>query len=191
MPTSDPFRNKYEQWVRQFAPELYRFAYRLTGRKEAAEDLVQETFTEAWHSIASQRHPERARAWLFQIMRYRYSHLVRDAQRRIHTGSSSELLEDYPAAATLPPIDVLANEETLQAALGTLDNKLKETFLTVFMEGHTCRETAEILHIPIGTVLSRLDRARKALRAAIAVSGRDPHTLPPAAANADDRMGGT
>ena len=75
---TQPRRELYEQWVRQFAPELYRFAYRLTGQREKAEDILQETFVEAWKSLDQQRDPQRARAWLFQILRFRFAHLVRD-----------------------------------------------------------------------------------------------------------------
>ena len=78
MAEPQPRRELYEQWVRQFAPELYRFAYRLTGQREKAEDILQETFVEAWKSLDQQRDPARARAWLYQILRFRHAHLVRD-----------------------------------------------------------------------------------------------------------------
>jgi RNA polymerase sigma-70 factor (ECF subfamily) len=180
MAETDLNRRRYEQWVRSFAPQLYRYAYRLTGRHAVAEDLVQETFVEAWRSLASQRDEERARGWLFQILRHRYSHFVRDKSR----GGQPATLEDHSPAASLGvvrhPLDTLAEKDSLQTALDTLSPIIRETFLMVFVEERTCRETAESLQIPLGTVLSRLDAARRALRAALAepiANGRDRRML--------------
>src|SRR5579884_205408 len=78
MAQTDPRYQQYEQWVRAFSAELYRFAYRLTGKRETAEDLVQETFVEAWRSLENLKKPDYPRAWFFQILRYRYAHLIRD-----------------------------------------------------------------------------------------------------------------
>jgi RNA polymerase sigma-70 factor (ECF subfamily) len=61
-------------------------------------------------------------------------------------------------------LERLADQDALQAALGVLNPLIRQTFLMVFVEGLTCRETAESLQIPIGTVLSRLDSARRSLR---------------------------
>ncbi len=64
----EQLRARYEGWVRDFAADLYRCAVRLTGQHDAAEELVQETFYEAWRSIHSLRDPEKARAWFFKIL---------------------------------------------------------------------------------------------------------------------------
>jgi RNA polymerase sigma-70 factor (ECF subfamily) len=163
MTEPQPRSEQYEQWVREFAPELYRFAYRLTGRREKAEDLLQETFVEAWKSLNRQRDPGRARAWLFQILRFRFAHLVRD-ERHDRLACEDQPLADRPETQAVAPLQRLADEEGLQKALGTLTPDLRQTFLLVFAAGHTCREAAEALQIPLGTVLSRLDRARQLLR---------------------------
>jgi RNA polymerase sigma-70 factor (ECF subfamily) len=167
MAQSPPRHQQYEQWVRTYAAELYRFAYRLTGKRETAEDLVQETFVEAWRSLESQREPDRARAWLFQILRFRYSHHIRDSRHHAATSHSVEILDQQEAAQEPAPLDVMANKEALQLALNGLTPSIKETFLMVFLEGNTCREVAAIQKIPLGTVLSRLDRARQVLRASL------------------------
>jgi RNA polymerase sigma-70 factor (ECF subfamily) len=164
---SDPRYGQYEQWVRAFSADLYRFAYRLAGKREIAEDLVQETFVEAWRSLETLKRPDYPRAWFFQILRYRYAHFIRDSGHHLKTTHSAEVLDAQPSPPTIPPLEVLANQEALQNALNTLAPRIRETFLMVFLEGNTCREVAELLHIPIGTVLSRLDRARHLLRAAL------------------------
>jgi RNA polymerase sigma-70 factor, ECF subfamily len=176
MDMADP-RLRYEQWVEAYAPELFRFAYRLTGNYQVTEDLVQETFTEAWKSIGSQREPAKARAWLFQILRYRHAHLVRDVRTHVQPGPLAEGM-DMPQQSQ-PPVDALAEREVLQQALGELSPEVRETFLLVFMEGLKCREAAEELHVPLGTVLSRINRARMALRSRLHVDG-SPERAPSA-----------
>jgi RNA polymerase sigma-70 factor, ECF subfamily len=171
MPQTDS-RLLYEQWVSDFAPQLYRFAYRMVGNHQVAEDLVQETFVEAWRSIDTQRQPGKARAWLFQILRFRYAHYLRDRKARIATAP----LHDNAALARpeVPVMQALADREALQEALNQLAPEIRETFLLVFLQGYKCREAAAELHVPLGTVLSRLNRARLALRQTLEAPYR-PH----------------
>jgi RNA polymerase sigma-70 factor (ECF subfamily) len=160
---TDPVRRStYEQWVHAHGPELYRCAFRLTGRAQSAEDLVQETFVEAWRSNGKLRDESKARAWLFQILRYRHLHAVRDAKRR---------MEGQPGKVPLPaevPADAVPadfeQQEAIRSALAILDARLRETLVMVVMEGLTAKEAAERLGVPLGTVLSRLHRAREQLR---------------------------
>jgi RNA polymerase sigma-70 factor (ECF subfamily) len=170
MSASDPSRLHYERLVHAHAADLYRFAYRLTGRAELGQDLVQETFLEAWRSIAQQKNPETARAWLFSILRHRWAHLCRDAARRIQALPSSHAFADFPAGDATAA-DALADEEVLRNALDTVDPRFKEALLMVFMQGLSCKQAASELGVPIGTVLSRISRARAALRTALSKSG--------------------
>ena len=157
-------RALYEQWVRLYSAELYRYAYRLTGRHAAAEDLTQESFAEAWRSIESLRDPASARGWLFQILRHRYAHFVERTRRQPAEALPEEEALHPPAKDSDPAIGV-ANRDAIQVALDGLPPDLVKTFLMVFAEQLTCKETAEQLGIPLGTVLSRIDRARRILRA--------------------------
>lgn len=163
---SQDHRLQYEQWVRLYAPELYRFAYRLSGRRHIAEDLLQETFVEAWRSISKQNRAGKARAWLFQILRFRYAHFLRDTRHHRETKSLPDQFK-HPSDVLQHPLDQLAEQDVVQAALDVLSPAQRETFLLVFSQGLTCRETADELGIPLGTVLSRLDSARRSLRAAL------------------------
>ena len=169
MAKPDPRRLQYERWVRAFAPELYRFAYRLAGNHQVAEDLVQETFVEAWRSLPNQRQPEKARAWFFQILRYRYAHFIRDRRHDLQTAALSEGQDPQESGPTL--VESLGQREALQRALDVLTPEIRETFLMVFMQGFKCREVAEELHLPLGTVLSRLSRARAVLRKTLDMQG--------------------
>lgn len=159
----------YEGWVRDHARELYSCALRLAGNAALAEDLTQETFYEAWRSMSQLHEPHRARAWLFQILRHRYLHHVRDSGRRPQfkepptaEGAASGL-DDHPDR--LPPVATqVAEAEDLQAALNQLAPECRLVLVMVLIEGRTCQETADELKIPLGTVLSRLHRARTRLK---------------------------
>lgn len=166
----------------QHAEELYRYAYRLTGEAAGAEDLVQETYFHGWRGLRGLRDPARARAWLYAILRRRWSRTLRDRSRRPRL-VGGDLSANVPA----PPLagrewDEPDLSERLREALGSLDPRLKDAFLTVFLQGLSCQEAADLLGLPRGTVLSRLHRARQALRVHLraAWSEDEPGREPPA-----------
>jgi RNA polymerase sigma-70 factor, ECF subfamily len=180
MDQTDTNRERYEQWVRSYAPQLYRYAFRLTGSSQVAEDLVQETFMEAWRFIFRQKDDRQSRAWLFQILRHRHAHYLRDTRRHRQSMRLADDSDAHSAYAAEPLLNRLAEQDALQAALNSLSPMIRQTFLMVFVEGCTCRETAAALRIPIGTVLSRLDSARRVLRTALADPSAPPRAVPPA-----------
>lgn len=161
-------RLRYEQWVRLYARQLYQYAYRLSGDHGIAEDLVQECFAEAWKCIAKQREPDKARAWLFTILRHRFA---RQFRRKIKTVTLPEDSEQHPSAGQ-DPAERLEDREMLQRGLMSLSIEQRQALLMVFVEQLSCRETASTLGIPLGTVLSRLDSARRALRSALGMPQR-------------------
>lgn len=152
----------YEQWVREHARDLHRFAFRLCGNADTAEDLVQETFYQAWKGRGSLHHSDKARAWLFQILRHRYARWARDRSRRPCVTETDRI--QHAEAVEAPPVPAPTEGEPLQGALDALDDRFRTPLLMVFVQGLTCRETADQLDLPLGTVLSRIHRARKQLR---------------------------
>lgn len=150
--------------MRSHGAELYRFAYRLIGDDAAAEDLVQETFYEAWRGMGGLRERDKARPWLFQILRRRALRWRRRRQRdRDREASAAEA-----ARAAIHPDNDLAGRiervDQLQRALDRMDESLVTPLLMVFVEGLTCREASLRLDLPLGTVLSRIHRAKRKLR---------------------------
>jgi len=107
---------------------------------------------------------DKERAWLFQILRHRYSHYLRDGSAERATVALPENAGELFRGPAPQPLQVLADRDALQTALQSLSPVIRETFLMVFMQGETCREAALALKVPLGTVLSRLDQARRALR---------------------------
>jgi len=138
---------------------LYRYAYRLSGRATDAEDLVQETFCKAQEKLSQLREPERAKAWLFSILRNGYLHRFRASQHpRMLT---LEEIHDFPEPAeNLPEVE----PEKLQQALNELPEVFRTPVIMFYFEEFSYRDIAEQMEVPIGTVMSRLARAKAFLR---------------------------
>ncbi|MDX1965088.1 MAG: sigma-70 family RNA polymerase sigma factor [Pirellulales bacterium] len=152
--------SQFQRWVYEHGPSMYRLAYRLVGDQHEAEDLVQDAFRSAWKSRESFDQARGERAWLTAILRRR---VVDHWRREPHV---NVVTADTPPEVSIPGIDPLANDYTdeMQQALGTLPLELKETLLLVVVAELTHQEAADLLKIPLGTVLSRVSRARARLR---------------------------
>jgi len=143
---------------------LYRYAYRLSGSATEAEDLTQDVFCKAQMQLHQLRNPERVKPWLFTILRNAYLHRVRN--ERSHRSVSLDAVGDLPERiANLPPeIDA----EELQKALSELPEAFRAAVILFYFEEFSYREIAEHLNVPIGTVMSRLARAKAHLRERLA-----------------------
>jgi RNA polymerase sigma-70 factor, ECF subfamily len=151
---------EFNGMVEDSGPALYRLAYRLVGDRHEAEDLVQEAFRSAWKSRESFRAEGGHRAWLAAILRRR----VVDHWRRPRPPAvlADERCLEVEIPGANPGRDELTDE--MQNALGRLPDELRETLLLVVVTELTHQEAADLLGIPLGTVLSRVSRARKHLR---------------------------
>lgn len=150
--------SEFEQAVLPHTRALLRFAVRLTRNVAAAEDLVQDTLVLAWRAFDRLESQSRSRAWLFTILMNAFRGQCRKAR------SSPPMVELVNAAgAAAPGFDALE----VGQALDRLAADHRTALLLAVVEGFTCKEIAQILDVPIGTVMSRLSRAREALRAAL------------------------
>jgi RNA polymerase sigma factor (sigma-70 family) len=146
---------------------LYNFARWLVHNQNDAEDLVQETYLKALRSFASFQHGTNFRAWIFRILTNTFLSSCSRLDRRMSVEMDSE--EDFPAlpASSATPESLLierSGTDAVQCAIEQLPVIFREVILLCDVEEASYRETAEILSIPIGTVMSRLARARKAVR---------------------------
>ena len=139
---------------------LYRYAYRLAGSADAAGDLTQETFCKAQTQLGQLRDPNRAKAWLFSILRNAYLHQVR--ANRNHRLVSLDHAAEVAQAAPDPFPEV--EPEMLQAALNALSEGFRTPLILFYFEEFSYRDIAEQMDLPIGTVMSRLARAKAFLR---------------------------
>jgi RNA polymerase sigma-70 factor (ECF subfamily) len=151
---------EFDQMVGDHGPSLYRMAYRLIGDRHEAEDVVQDTFRSAWKSRGSFRTGSGQRAWLAAILRRRAVDHWRRPTRPSLTADG--LAPEVGRADAEPGADECSDQ--MQRALGHLPDELREALLLVVVGELTHHEAAELLGVPLGTVLSRVSRARRRLR---------------------------
>jgi RNA polymerase sigma-70 factor, ECF subfamily len=166
--------------------QLYPTALRMTGNPSDAEDLVQDTMTRAYVGLAGFKPGTNGRAWLFRIMTNAFLNSRR--HRRYEPQEVLSPVVDIPAASTarLPAAiaarsvpsaeDVVLSkfsQSEVRAALAELPVGFRVAIYLVDAEGYSYRDAAELAGVPIGTVMSRLHRARKRVRQQLS-SGRQP-----------------
>lgn len=161
MPNPPPTGAQFDEWNSRHGTVLYRVAYRLVGKAHDAEDVLQDTFRSAWASRALYDPSRSERSWLLAILRRRVAdHWRKHEPREVPVSHDAP---DPPARAAADPFhDELS--QAMQAALDRLPKELRETLLLVVVGELTHQETADLLGVPLGTVLSRVSRARSRLR---------------------------
>jgi RNA polymerase sigma-70 factor (ECF subfamily) len=154
---------------------LYGYCLRLTGDAGAAEDLVGETLLRATKGYPDLRDPEHVKGWLFVIATNAWRDQGRARARELETARLDDVADDdfslYQVLAVEDPFPYsdqlhldflrLFREEDVQLVLAALHPTFRIPLLLTVVHGFSCREAATILGIPLGTVLSRLHRARK------------------------------
>jgi RNA polymerase sigma-70 factor (ECF subfamily) len=163
----------FEQELLPHADALYNFAYHLTYSDADADDLVQETFMKAYRSIDSYHQGTNAKAWMFKILKNAFINEYRRKSKLPDTINYEDYLavedtDDEGPSGALVDIrdDVFAGMmgDEVSGALNALPDDFRTVILLCDMEGFSYEEIAKILEIPIGTVRSRLHRARNMLK---------------------------
>ncbi|MEK6477739.1 sigma-70 family RNA polymerase sigma factor [Catalinimonas sp. 4WD22] len=168
-------REKVEIFDNEFLPQIdsmYNFAYRLTYDEDDAKDLVQETYLKAFRFIDSFQRGTNAKAWLFRILKNSFINDFRKKSKQPSKVDYQEVETYYNSEGVDESITTDLRVESVQDMIGdevsTALNSLAVDFRTVIilcdLEGFTYEEMAKILDIPIGTVRSRLHRARNLLK---------------------------
>lgn len=166
-------RARFEEEALSLADQVYRVARRLVGSREEAEDLVQETYARAFRSWSSYTAGTNMRAWLLRIL----TNLNVDRGRKIQRTPQTQPLEesDYYLAnkmASAAGEDVLESDDVVERlsqdsvvkALSEIPPQFRDVVVLVDIGDFTYADAAQILDIPIGTVMSRLHRGRRALK---------------------------
>ena len=153
----------FDDWVRQYQRLLFGIAYWWTGSRTDAEELTQEAFFQAYRSRSSLREIEAVKGWLVGILRHCYAQMYRKGHSRMEI-SLDEVMEKSGETIDLrsdgtDPRDVLA----LRQALERLDERHRLPVVLFYFQELSYREIAEALELPLGTVMSRLFRARQLL----------------------------
>ncbi len=171
-------KRRFEELVTGQLNSLYRTALTLTRKRQDAEDLVQEALVKAWRSLESFKEDANPRGWLTTILINAYRDRYRKQKREVATaaleGDDLYVYEGAVEAEALggtDPEDSVLTEEISDPVLKAVQNLpqgFREPLLLIDLEGFTYTETAEILGLLKGTVMSRLHRARKRLGRALA-----------------------
>ncbi len=167
-------RDAFAASAMQYAPQLYSAAMRMTRNPSDAEDLVQETYLRAYRSYATFEEGTNLRAWLFRILTNTFINTYRAKQRRPQETDlgDTEDLYLYKNVRNIDPssrsaedtlFDLFTDDE-VKAALESLPDNFRMPVLLADVEEFSYKEIAEMLDIPIGTVMSRLHRGRKAMQ---------------------------
>jgi len=172
-------RRTFAEQAMPFAPQLYSAGLRMTRNPADAEDLVQETLLRGFRSFESFTEGTNLRAWLFRILTNAYINRYRAKQRRPQETDLAEV-EDLYLYRRLGNLDaVFSNrsaedqllemftDDEVKQALEDLPENFRLPVLLADVEGFPYKEIAEILDIPIGTVMSRLHRGRKQMHLAL------------------------
>ena len=160
----------------QYAPQLFSTALRMTRNRSDAEDLVQETYIKGWRSFRTFQEGTNLRAWLFRIMTNTYINKY-NAQKRKGTEVELDDVEELFLYKRLGSIDQsqlsssaedqmleLFTDVEVKSALEELPEDFRIPVLLSDVDGFSYKEISEMLEIPIGTVMSRLHRGRKAMQ---------------------------
>jgi RNA polymerase sigma factor (sigma-70 family) len=149
-----------ERLVNEHYASLYRYAYRLSGSAADAEDLTQEAFCTAQRKLGQLRDPGCAKSWLFSVLRNAYLHQRRADKRQqfVPVESLADVAE--PPPDPLPPVE----PERLQQALNELPEVFRTPIILYYFEEFSYRDIADQMDLPLGTVMSRLARAKAHLR---------------------------
>ncbi len=167
-------RSAFAEQAMQYAPQLYSAALRMTRNAADAEDLVQDAYLRAYRSFATFEQGTNLRAWLFRILTNAYINTYRAKQRRPQETELGEVEDLYlykrvanlgsTARSAEDTLFEMFTDDEVKAALEELPDIFRMPVLLADVQDFSYKEIAEILDIPIGTVMSRLHRGRKAMQ---------------------------
>jgi RNA polymerase sigma-70 factor, ECF subfamily len=140
---------------------LYRYAFRLTGSAADAEDLTQDAFCKAQTHLKQLRDERRAKPWLFSILRNAYLHRVRAEKQQPCVSLEGVGDVPMPTPDAMPDVD----PDLLQQVLNEMPEPFRSPIILFYFEDFSYRDIAEQMELPLGTVMSRLARAKAFLRA--------------------------
>ena len=164
----------FERDAMQYAPQLYSAALRMTRNPADAEDIVQETFLKGFRAYHTYQEGTNLKAWVYRILTNTYINRYRKKQRRPAETELGDLQDLYlfrrlgePSGATQSAEDSVLEQfvdADVKQALESLPDHFRIPVLLADVEGFSYKEIAEMIDVPIGTVMSRLHRGRKALQ---------------------------
>jgi RNA polymerase sigma-70 factor (ECF subfamily) len=176
-PTDQELEERFERDVLPLLPGLYGAALRMTRNPADAEDLLQDTTLRAYRGFATFQEGTNLKAWLYRILTNSFINTYRKRQREPQTVDGPDDIDEWflfdrlgaRSVERSAEEDVLENipDADVKAALESIPENFRIAVLLADVEGFSYKEIAEIMDVPIGTVMSRLHRGRKALEKAL------------------------
>jgi RNA polymerase sigma-70 factor, ECF subfamily len=176
-PEEGELRARFERDVLPLLPSLYAAAMRMTRNPTDAEDLVQETYLRAFRGFGGFQEGTNLKAWLYRILTNSFINTYRKKQREPQTVEGPDDMDEWYLYDRLGGRNVEVSAETevldripdadVKAALESIPENFRLAVLLADVEGFSYKEIAEIMDVPIGTVMSRLHRGRKGLERAL------------------------
>ena len=167
-PGRETNRQRFEALVRPHLDRLYRLAYRLTGNRDNAEDLVQDMVLKLYSRLSELEAIEQPAAWLSRILYRQFVDQYRKSRRSpvIEIEDEHELMETFDSGS-LTPDETVNSEQSLKlldGMLKQLNEGQREIVMLHDVEGYSLNEISEMTNVPVGTLKSRHNRARAKLR---------------------------
>jgi RNA polymerase sigma-70 factor (ECF subfamily) len=163
-------RTRFKELTFPHLEFLYNMALKYTGKPYDAEDIVQETMYTAYRKFHQLRDEEKCRSWLFSILRTTFLREFRLHKKRPLLDDGSGYLKnvaDESADSLAGLLEKKIDRQNVQQVLDRMSEKHKSPLILFYMEDMTYQEIADLLGIPIGTVMSRLARAKKQMKKAL------------------------
>lgn len=166
----------FQHLVDSYYESLYRFALSLTRREADACDMTQQTFYR-WATKGGQlRDKSKVKSWLFTTLHREFLAVRRHEVRFPHTEITG--VEEGDLTPTQPTVTNKMDGDTLMQALSQIDELYRAPLVLFYLENHSYREIAEVLDLPVGTVMSRLSRGKQMLREAMSRAAEPGKIVP-------------
>ena len=164
-------RDAFGALVEQYRDNVYRLAYRMCGNAYDADEAAQEAFVAAWRALPNFRGDAKFSTWLYRLTTNAAIDVMRREKRHqtVGDGEMVDLADD--ADSPQETVERTEQQEAVQKALATLSEEYREVLLLRYMEELDYAEIADVLQLPSGTVKSRINRAKAALKTALLKSG--------------------
>ena len=164
-------RDAFGELVEQYRDNVYRLAYRMCGNAYDADEAAQEAFVAAWRALPNFRGDAKFSTWLYRLTTNAAIDVMRREKRHQTVGDGEMIEVADDADSPQETVERTEQQEAVQKALATLSEEYREVLLLRYMEELDYAEIAEVLQLPSGTVKSRINRAKAALKAALLKSG--------------------
>ena len=164
-------REAFGELVEQYRDNVYRLAYRMCGNAYDADEAAQEAFVAAWRALPNFRGDAKFSTWLYRLTTNAAIDVMRREKRHQTVGDGEMIEVADDADSPQETVERTEQQEAVQEALATLSEEYREVLLLRYMEELDYAEIAEVLQLPSGTVKSRINRAKAALKAALLKSG--------------------